>query len=65
VLIVGGAGALVQMLAVFLVPDFGEKISAFVVIPSAVAEFWMIGYLLVKGVKIPKQNRNERISVAA
>jgi hypothetical protein len=62
-LIVGGAGLLVEMLALFLLPDFGEKISAFVVIPSAVAEFWMIGYLLVIGVKAPKPA--ERILAAA
>ena len=34
-LIVGGACCLVGMLAVFLVPDFGEKINVFVTIPSA------------------------------
>jgi Domain of unknown function (DUF4386) len=62
-LIVGGACLLVEMLALFLVPDFGEKISAFVVIPSGVAEFWMIGYLLVIGVKAPKPA--ERILAAA
>jgi hypothetical protein len=53
-LIVGAAGLLVEMLATFLVTDFGEKISAFVVIPSAAAEILMIGYLLVIGVKAPK-----------
>jgi hypothetical protein len=54
-LIVGGACLLVEMLATFLVPDFGEaKINVFVTIPSAVAEIVMIGYLLVIGVKAPK-----------
>jgi len=54
-LIVGGACLLVEMLATFLVPDFGEaKINVFVTIPSAVAEILMIGYLLVIGVKAPK-----------
>jgi len=54
-LIVGGAGLLVEMLATFLVPDFGEaKINVFVTIPSAVAEILMILYLLVIGVKAPK-----------
>lgn len=62
-LIVGGVCYLVEMLGVFLVPDFGEKISTFVVIPSAVAEFWMLGYLLVIGVKTPKLD--ERILAAA
>jgi hypothetical protein len=54
-LIVGGACLLVEMLATFLVPDFGEAtINVFVTIPSAVAEILMIGYLLVIGVKAPK-----------
>jgi hypothetical protein len=66
-LIVGGACYLVGLLAVFLVPDFafGEKINVFVTIPSAVAEISMVLFLLVIGVKIPKQNRDERILAAA
>jgi hypothetical protein len=64
-LIVGGASYLVGMLAVFLVPDSGEKINVFVTIPSAIAEISMVLYLLVIGVKIPKQNRDKHISVAA
>lgn len=46
-LIVGGVCYLVDMLALFLVPDFGQRISAFVVIPSAIAEISMVVYLLV------------------
>jgi hypothetical protein len=42
------------MLALFLVPDFGQKIHTFVVIPSTIAELWMVGYLLVIGVKTVK-----------
>jgi len=66
-LIVGGACYLVGLLAVFLVPDFdfGEKINVFVTLPSAIAEISMVLYLLVVGVKIPKQNRDERILAAA
>jgi hypothetical protein len=66
-LIVGGACYLVGLLAVFLVPDFdfGEKINVFVTIPSAIAEISMVLYLLVVGVKTPKQNRDERILAAA
>lgn len=55
-LIVGGACYLVDMLAAFLVPDVGQAIHAVVVIPSAVAEISMIVYLLVVGVKTPKQD---------
>jgi len=50
-LIVGGACYLVGMLAVFLTPDFGEKINIFVTIPSAIAEISMVLYLLVVGVR--------------
>jgi hypothetical protein len=54
VLIVGAVGYLVDMLRVFLVPDIGEAIAAFVVIPSAVGELWMVGYLLVMGARVPR-----------
>jgi len=50
-LILGGACYLAGMLAVFLVPDVGEKINVFVTIPSAIAEIWMVLYLLLVGVK--------------
>jgi hypothetical protein len=53
-LIVGGASYLVDVLAQFLVPDLGEKIATFVVIPAALAEIATLGYLLVIGVKTPK-----------
>ena len=52
-LIVGGSCYLVGLLAVFLVPDSGEKINVFVTIPSAIAEISMLLYLLVKGVRTP------------
>src|SRR5207245_9647008 len=52
--ILGGAGYLVDVLAQFLVPDLGERIATFVVIPPAVAEIATLGYLLVIGVKTPK-----------
>ncbi len=65
-LIVGGAGYLVGLLAVFLVPDFGlgEKINVFVTIPSAVAELSMVLYLLVIGVKAPKPTDQRILAVA-
>ena len=63
VLIVGGVCLFLDMLAQFLVPDFGQKVSTFGMssqhnvggLPSAIAEVWMVGYLLVKGVKTPTQ----------
>jgi hypothetical protein len=53
-LIVGGVCYLVDVLAAFLVPDIGQTIHAFVVIPSAIAELTMVGYLLVIGVRTTK-----------
>ena len=59
-LIVGGVCYLVDLLAAFLVPDFGQKIHTFIVIPSAIAEISMVLYLLVVGVKTtePKDQRS-------
>jgi hypothetical protein len=50
-LIVGGVCYLIDTFALFLFPDFGQKIAAFIVIPSAIAEISMVIYLLVVGVK--------------
>jgi len=58
-LVVGGACYLVDMLAAFLVPDFGKAIHGYVTIPSAIAEVWMVLYLLVIGVRI--QMPDERL----
>lgn len=52
VLIVGGASYLIDMLALFLVPDLGGSIHGFMAIPPTIAEVWMLGYLLVKGVRV-------------
>jgi hypothetical protein len=52
-LVIGGAGYLVSLLAVFLVQDVGEKINVWVTIPSAIAEISMVLYLLVVGVSQP------------
>jgi len=54
-LIAGGICYLIDLLAAFLTPDFGQKIHGFVIIPSAVAEISMVLYLLIVGVK--KDNR--------
>jgi hypothetical protein len=49
VLIVGGAGYLLSAFVAYLAPDAGiaADVLAF---PATVGEFWMIGYLLVRGV---------------
>ncbi len=64
VLIVGGACYIADLLAAFLVPDFGQMIHAYIVIPCALAEISMVVYLLVIGVKTTKP-KDERILAAA
>jgi hypothetical protein len=41
-----------EVLTHFLVPDVGEAVIWILRIPATVAEFWMIGYLLVRGVRV-------------
>ncbi len=54
VLIAASVCYLVDVLALFLVPDAGLMFHSFVVTPVAtIAEVWMLGYLLVKGVRSP------------
>ncbi len=53
-LILGGVCYLVDLLALFLLPDFGKTISGFIVIPSALAEVSMVVYLLVIGARTRK-----------
>ena len=42
----------------FLLPDLGQKIGSFIVIPSAIAEISMLTYLIAVGVRAPKPVRN-------
>ena len=63
VLIVACGSYLVDLLAAFLVPDFGKGIHSFASILPAIAEAWMAGYLLVIGVKTVKPD--ERVLAAA
>ena len=64
-LIVGGACYLVGLIAVFLIPDFGERINTLITLPSAIAEISMLGYLLAIGVKTPPKRTEERVLAAA
>ena len=57
VLIVAGVCYLVDLFAAFLVPDFGKQIHPFIVIVPAIAEIWMVLYLLVVGVKTVKPDK--------
>jgi hypothetical protein len=60
--VVGAACYLVDLLWVFLLPDFGKEIHGFISIPSIIAEVSMVLYLLVIGVKTQKPD--ERILAA-
>jgi len=54
VLIAGGLGYLFDLVVQFAFPDLGPVVPLLLVVPSAVGEFWMIGYLLVRGVRRPQ-----------
>jgi hypothetical protein len=54
VLTVGGVCYLVDLLAAFLLPAFSQQFHTFIVIPCAIAEIWMVVYLLVWGVRAAK-----------
>lgn len=56
VLIVAGLAYLVDTLAAFLAPGLATQIHGFLAIPPTIAEIWMLGYLLVKGVRLPAQS---------
>ena len=65
-LVVGGGCYLVDLFAAFLAPDLAKNIHALIVIPSTIAELWMVGYLLVVGVKTVKTVKtDERILTTA
>ncbi len=45
---------LVDLLAAFLAPDLARQIHSYIVIVPAIAEIWMVLYLLVVGVRTGK-----------
>jgi len=65
VLVVAGACYVVDLLTAFLVPDVNQMIGAFIVIPCIIAEIWMLGYLLIIGVKTDKSVRPDESVLAA
>ena len=54
VLVVASASYLVDMLAAFLIPGLDKQIHTFTSVVPAIAEPWMVVYLLVIGVKAVK-----------
>ena len=65
VLVVATVCYLVDLLAAFLVPDFAKQIHPFIVIVPAIAEIWMVLYLLVVGVRTVKPDKRILASAAA
>jgi len=55
VLVAATVSYLLDVLAAFLVPDVATQIHPFLIIVPAIAEIWMVLYLLVKGVRVPAQ----------
>jgi hypothetical protein len=59
------ASYIVDLLAAFLVPDFGKAIHGFASILRAIAEPWRVVYLLVIGVRTVKTSKAETRFLAA
>jgi hypothetical protein len=51
VLMIGSFGYLINSLTVFLLPDLGSTTVRILTAPAGLAEFWLIGYLLLIGVR--------------
>jgi hypothetical protein len=49
ILVVGGVSYLVDLITAFLAPGLNQQIHNLLAIPPAIAEIWMVGYLLVIG----------------
>ena len=64
-LVVAGGCYVVDLLTAFLVPDFNQIIGSFIVIPYIIAEVWMLGYLLIVGVRTDKTVKSDENVLAA
>ncbi len=54
VLVAATVSYLVDVLVAFLVPDIATQVHPFLTIAPLISEVWMLGYLLVKGVRSPR-----------
>ena len=63
-LVVAGTSYLVDMLAAFVSPDVSRAIHGYLAIPPAIAEIWMLGYLLVFGVRTPAADNRAWVTVS-
>ena len=64
-LIVGCVCYLVDTFTAFLVPDVGKSIHSFIFIPAAIAEIWMVVYLLAIGVRTTPAEAEPALLLAA
>jgi hypothetical protein len=55
VLIAATVSYLADLLAAFLLPDLAKQIHPFLIVVPAIAEIWMVLYLLVVGVRAPRE----------
>ncbi len=65
VLIVATANYLVDVVVAFLLPDLAEQIHVFLTIAPAIAEIWMVLYLLVVGVRSPRSTVRPPVATVA
>jgi hypothetical protein len=65
VLVVATVCYLVDALVAFLVPDIAKQVSPLLVIGPIVAEVWLLGYLLVKGVRSPRESDLPTVAAVA
>jgi hypothetical protein len=63
-LVVACCAYLIDTLLVFLVPDLPEVVTTIVTAPAAIGELWMVGYLLIVGVRTRKPAAPLRMAVA-
>lgn len=54
ILVVATVSYLVDVLAAFLLPELATQVHPFLTIAPAIAEIWMVLYLLVVGVRLPR-----------
>ena len=52
-LMVGGVGYVANAFLVYLLPDAGAALDL-ITVPATIGEFWMVGYLLARGVRRPR-----------
>jgi uncharacterized protein DUF4386 len=64
VLVAASVSYLIDLLAALLVPDVSAQIHGFLSLPPAIAEPWMVGYLLVIGVRTVKPVEHNSAAIA-